>query len=289
MKLSSLTPILTAAAARNWSAAADAADAIAQTEDPNTRNGWHYHLTTLARVLRTGEPHYSIFKTDGNSKLPFVAFSALPGKDFCPGAGDCLTWCYSFRAWRYPAAFARQVQNTFLLRSNEGRNYIYDEFFMVYLAMERRGTPDFTARIYVDGDFRDALEVEFWADLMRSFDNVSFYGYSKSFAVLLDAHARGITMPGNYLLNLSGGHNADEATLAAIRTLPYVRGEFKAVSIGRKVKSSDHGTRETNSALRAAYGAKAFPCPGKCGSCTPRGHACGSTQFKGVDIIIAVH
>jgi hypothetical protein len=124
---------------------------------------------------------------------------------------------------------------------------------------------------------------------MRYYPRVDFYGYSKSFRVLLDADARGITMPGNYLLNLSGGHNADADTLAAIRLLPYVRGDFKAVPIGRKVRNADHGTRETNSALRAAYGAKAFPCPGKCGSCTPKGHACGSAAFKGVDIIIAVH
>lgn len=289
MKLSSLTPILAAAAARNWVAAADAADAIAQTEDSNTINGWHYHLTTLARVLRTGEPHYSIFKTDGNSKLPFVAFSALPGKDFCPGAGDCLHWCYSFRAWRYPAAFARQVQNTFLLSTPDGRAEIMGEFVEVADAMTRRGVPDFAARIYVDGDFRDTADVGFWSELMRYYPRVDFYGYSKSFRVLLDAHARGITMPGNYLLNLSGGHNADEATLSAIRALPYVRGDFKAVPIGRKVRNADHGTRETNSALRAAYGAKAFPCPGKCGSCTPKGHACGSAAFKGVDIIIAVH
>lgn len=285
MKLSSLAPILTAAAARDWQAAADACDAIAQTEPTGVKNGWHYHLSTLARVLRTGAPHYSIFKTDGNSKLPFVAFSTLPGKDFCPGAGDCLKWCYSFRAWRYPAAFARQVQNTFLLSSDFGRQHIGEAFRGISTAFDSA----FTARIYVDGDFRDESDVAFWAFLMRSYPQVDFYGYSKSFRVLLAAHARGITMPGNYLLNLSGGHNADADTLAAIRTLPYVRGDFKAVSIGGKVRSTDHGTRKTNSALRAAYGAKAFPCPGKCGSCTPRGHACGSPQFKGVDIIIAVH
>lgn len=289
MKLSALAPILTAAAVRDWQAAADACDAIAQTEDPNTRNGWHYHLTCLARVLRTGEPHYSIFKTDGNSKLPFVAFSALPGKYFCPGAGDCLKWCYSFRAWRYPAAFARQVQNTFLLSSDFGRRHVSEAFRVIASTMTERSIPNFTARIYVDGDFRDVNDVSFWSNLMRAYGQVDFYGYSKSFAVLLAAHARGIWMPSNYVMNISGGHNADADTVQRIRNLPNTRGDFKAVSIGRKVRSTDHGTRETNVALRAAYGAKAFTCPGKCGSCTPRGHACGSKAFKGVDIIIAVH
>jgi len=289
MKLSSLTPILTAMAARDFTAAADACDTLAATESADTVNGWHYHLTRLARVLRTGVPHYSVFRTDGNSKLPFAAFSALPGKGFCPGAGACLKWCYSFKAWRYPAAFARQVQNTFLLSTMMGRSYIWKALAAVSSKMQERGTPDFTCRLYVDGDFRDQGDVAFWAEIMRYFSRVNFYGYSKSFALLLAADVRGVSLPGNYTLNISAGHNADDATVQAMLALPYVRGHFKGVSIGRKVKSSDHGTRATNAALRAVYGAKAFTCPGKCGSCTPKGHACGSAAFKGVDIIIAIH
>lgn len=289
MKLSMLAPILAAVARCDWHDAARACEVLATRHPAGVKNGWHYHLTTLAHVLRTGKPHYSIFRIDGNSKLPFVAFSALPGKDFCPGAGDCLAWCYSFRAWRYPAAFARQVQNTFLLSTYEGRNHIFDAFCDTYNEMYRRGARDFTVRLYVDGDFRHEDDVIFWAELMRFFGNIDFYGYSKSFRVLLSYHALGFTMPTNYTLNLSGGHNADEDTVQRMRALPYVRGEFKAVSIGKKVKSEDHGTRATNAALRAAYKSKAFPCPGKCGACTPRGHACGSKAFKGVDIIIAVH
>ena len=70
----------------------------------------------------------------GNMKLPFYAFSSLPGFD-CPGAGACLYgdneytpenfgkgWCYSFTGWLYPAAFFRQLQNSLLLRSSAGLN-----------------------------------------------------------------------------------------------------------------------------------------------------------------------
>ncbi len=277
MKLSALSPILAAMAARDFTAAADACDTLARTEPADVVNGWHYHLTTLARVLRTGEPHYSIFKTDGNSKLPFAAFSALPGKGFCPGAGDCLRWCYSFKAWRYPAAFARQVQNTFLLSSNFGRQWIGAAFQAIEHKVQ-------IVRLYVDGDFRDESDVAFWAFLMRCHPRIDFYGYSKSFSLLLAT-----PMPSNYTLNVSDGHNSDDATVQRMLALPYVRGHFKGVSIGRRVKSTDHGTRETNAALRSAYGARAFTCPGKCGSCTPKGHACGSKAFKGVDIIIAIH
>lgn len=257
-----------------------------------TGRDWNRHLGKLARWLEdtTKPAPFTIFADDGNSKLPFAAFSAMPGEGFCPGAGDCLDWCYSFRAWRYPAAFARQLQNSILLESDHGRAQIVDAFTKLERRMARRGLDSFSVRLYVDGDFRTTSELAFWRDLMHAFPRHAFYGYSKSFAVILEGHAQGIELPANYRLNLSGGHNADATTLAAMSELPCTRGEFKAVSIGRKVAASDHGTRSTNAALRAAYGKRAFTCPGKCGACLPSGdHACGSERFKGVDIIIAVH
>lgn len=67
---------------------------------------------------------WGILAGDGNQKLPFVAYSELPMAT-CPGAGSCGVykkdsrsgapasgWCYSFKAWRYPAAFTRQFLNT---------------------------------------------------------------------------------------------------------------------------------------------------------------------------------
>jgi len=67
---------------------------------------------------------WGVLAGDGNSKLPFLAYSELPMAT-CPGAGECGVykkdastgtiasgWCYSFKAWRYPAAFGRQFLNT---------------------------------------------------------------------------------------------------------------------------------------------------------------------------------
>jgi hypothetical protein len=80
-------------------------------------------------LLKEGIARRSIFKgglpfglswgilAKGNGKLPFMAYSELPMAT-CPGAGDCSVWsnqsgwCYSFKAWRYPDAFARQFLNT---------------------------------------------------------------------------------------------------------------------------------------------------------------------------------
>lgn len=222
---------------------------------------------------------WPIFKLNGNGKLPFAAFSSLPGVT-CPGAGTCLDWCYSFKAWRYPAAFARQVQNAWLMIHNP--QVIADAFHAIPNHIK-------TLRLYVDGDFASVADVRFWMELIRAKPSLDVYGYSKSFKELLAYHKVWPYWPSNYILNLSGGHAHGIDTVEEMRALPITRGTFDAVSIGRKVKSSDHGTRETNKAIRAAVSGNVFPCPGKCGYCTPKGHACGSDRFRNIPIVIAVH
>lgn len=246
------------------------------------KKAWQSSFGKLAQVFETLEPQFKIFAMGGNKKLPFVAFSTLPGVT-CPGAGDCIQYCYSYRAWRYPAAFARQAQNAFLMRHNRAP---IAENFRAIVAEKPEG---FDFRLYVDGDFSSADDVHFWMHHLTMADRVRAYGYSKSFAEILAFDATGRQWPGNYLLNVSGGHNASPDTIAKIKDLPITRGDFIAVNIGRIVKSSDHGKPKTNKDLREAFGKKAFPCPGQCGACTGAGHACGLNQLRGVPIIIAVH
>ena len=255
----------------------DAFDALQNDESFQTI-GWKQNFNKLRAVLNTGIPQYSVF-TIGNSKLPFISFSVLPGVT-CPGAGECLKFCYSFRAWRYPAAFMRQCQNTILMRFN--RDAITDALSDIVTKM-----PDgFDMRLYVDGDFASTSDVTYWFELLNQNPTIRAYGYSKSFDAILAYKG---AWPTNYQLNISGGHNSNDATVARVKALPITRGEFIAVSIGRKIKSNDHGTPSVNRALRETFKIKAFTCPGKCGSCTGKGHACGMPSLKGLPIIIAMH
>lgn len=255
---------------------------IDQLIDQKTRENkpaWIREMGKLKAIIQTGTPAYPIFKLDGNGKLPFATFSSLPGVT-CPGAGDCLEWCYSFKAWRYPAAFARMAQNAWLMIHNP--QLIAQAFHDIPHDIK-------TLRLYVDGDFASVADVRFWMELIRARPTLDVYGYSKSFRELLTYHRDWPYWPKNYILNLSGGHMHDMPTVEEMKSLPITRGTFDAVSIGRKVKSSDHGTRETNKAIREAVSGNVFPCPGKCGSCTPKGHACGSNRFRNIPIVIAVH
>ena len=238
--------------------------------------GWQRSFARLSRVFATGKPMLTVIKSDGNSKLPFYAFSSLPGVT-CPGAGDCLKFCYSFRAWRYPDAFARQIQNAFLMR-----------FYPDTIKAAFNAIPDGSDfRLYVDGDFASVSDVDFWFSLLLSRPSIKAYGYSKSFTELLSYNG---TYPSNYALNVSSGHNHSDDTVNLIKALPITRGEFRAVSVGFKVKSNMHGTKVVNDALRIKSNERIFPCPGKCGSCTGKGHACGMLDsLKGRIIAIAIH
>lgn len=255
----------------------DAFDAL-QNDESFQSIGWQQNFNKLRAVLNTGVPQYSVF-TIGNSKLPFISFSVLPGVT-CPGAGACLKFCYSFRAWRYPAAFMRQCQNTILMRFN--RDAITNALSGIVAKMPQ----GFDMRLYVDGDFASTSDVTYWFELLNQNPTIRAYGYSKSFDAILAYKG---AWPTNYQLNISGGHNANDATVARVKTLPITRGEFIAVSIGRKIKSNDHGTPSVNRALRETFKIKAFTCPGRCGSCTGKGHACGMPSLKGLPIIIAMH
>ena len=253
-----------------------------QVSDAFQGKAWQANFAKLADLFADGMPRFSIFAVDGNSKLPFVSFSTLPGVT-CPGAGDCIDFCYSYRAWRFAAAFCRMVQNAWLMRFNTAA--IAAAFAQI--AADR---PDgFDLRLYVDGDFSSGADVAFWMGELHKTPTARAYGYSKSFAALLGFNLIG-TWPKNYQLNISSGHNASPAMLQYVKDLPITRGEFIAVSIGRKVKGTEHGTAAVNQALRDAMpDSKIFPCPGTCGSCTGKGHACGMPQMKNRIIAIAMH
>lgn len=238
------------------------------------KTAWIKNINKALQFLNDLKPVYSVY-SKGNSKLPFYSFSVLPGVS-CPGAGECLAFCYSPKAWRYPAAFFRQLQNTVLMRFN------FREIIKETLRIQKGST----VRLYVDGDFANQSDVNNWFHCMSEFPELEFYGYSKSLQLIADYNEN---FPSNYKLNLSSGHNASDSVVNSIKALPIYRGEFIAVNTGKKIRASDYGTKETNDAIRSKFTEKVFPCPGKCGECTSVGHACGSSFFKNKIIAIAVH
>jgi hypothetical protein len=265
--------------------------------DTGKRNSWGYHLDRLSNFFLCGiegkdKAPFSVIKANGNKKLPFFAFSSLPIID-CPGAGACKRFCYSFKAWRYPAAYCRQLQNSYLIRYAFG--YIEEAF---------KALPQNAKfRLYVDGDFDSLQTLRQWMDLIKTRPDVRVYGYSKSWQLFLELHASGYQWPSNYLLNLSSGskYNEKSGIARAVKELPIVREKFIAVKVSSnwiESRAYQDKTREGSARYRLEvaqnakkeYGARVFACPGNCGNCLPNGeHACGSDKMRGIPIAIGIH
>ncbi len=221
--------------------------------------------------------------TQGNNKLSFLSFSTLP-LITCPGAEDCKIYCYSLKAWRYPAAFFRQCQNTILMKYNFN---IIAKYLNKYndIAIKNNAKIDF--RLYVDGDFNCTNDLINWMSLLKVCKNIKSYGYSKSKHLFLELHNQGFKYPDNYKLNLSNGSKFDFLDNDLLK-LYFVRGRFMSYKFDKKVNVEDL-TKEHKKEIRNNFKNKVFICPGLCDSCTNIGHACGSDKFDNMDIIIPVH
>lgn len=201
---------------------------------------------------------WGILASEGNVKLPFVAYSELPGAT-CPGAGVCagpanwfaltdeqraekranvpggLGWCYSFRGWRQMEVFRRQFLNTLsaLVLGNAWPMMVMQ--LAATLPTTRRARQEGRTvffRLFVDGDFIDAAAIHSWMIAIDAHPDIEVYGYSKSWHHFLHLDAQKIGWPANYRLNLSSGArwpvNGEYAD--AIRRLPIVRGSFVATT-----------------------------------------------------------
>jgi len=256
---------------------------------------WHNALRRLVNALRSADCS-GVFNLHGNVKLPdFAAFSTLPGFT-CPGAGACLDFCYSYKAWRYPGAFVRQVLATVAMRN-----------WAPSVAEQFRALPiGIHVRLYVDGDFDSVSTLRFWLDLVRERADLRVYGYSKSWDLFVSLDDSGYRFPSNYVLNLSSGSIHENALRDRISAIVkengkrLVRGQFVAVGIDGKLdngariprgaeryNSAEYHERVRDSAL-VAYGQRAFSCPGHCDSCGKGKHVCGNENAN-VLIAIGIH
>lgn len=232
----------------------------------------------------TTKTPFEIITLKGNSKLPFASFSTIAIFS-CPGRGPCEDWCYSVKSWRYPAAFFRQLQNSIFMK------YLPD---LVVKAFESIPSSVSKLRLYVDGDFSSVNDVLFWFNLIANRPSIKVYGYSKSWDEIHSA-TKLISVPSNYILNISGGGKVREVSKETMLNLPMVRGEFIAVPLSTvKDKSNKRFSlpeyhSETRASGLATTGRKVFSCPGLCGTCSNGDHACGSDKFRGIPIAIGIH
>ena len=264
--------------------------------DPAHVGTWAYNAAKFLRFLDSGNPSFSVFSVSGNTKLPFLSFSSLPLAT-CPGMGECQNFCYSIRSWRYPAAFFKQLQNAVLMMTPEGRDSIFNEMSKILSSRKFKKQTSIDFRLYVDGDFDSVETMQFWfLKVLGSFPKVRAYGYSKSFDVFRSYVDSIGTLPDNYVLNLSSGSKYDDDVMLQeyMQSLSVTREKFIAIPIEGKFSAAkgDYMTRRYRTAVRNATKSngieKVFVCPGRCGSCTGAGHACGIPNLN-IPFAIGIH
>jgi len=248
------------------------------------RATWQYYTVKFLEWLNnmeTGKVPFTIF-AKGNSKLPFYSFSNLPIVN-CPGRGECAKWCYSLKAWRYPAGFFRQVQNTLLVRlQHSALKAAWDKL-----------PNGCDIRLYVDGDFDSMESLQFWFNRMNERKDLRVYGYSKSWMLFLNHEKAGGEFPENYTLNLSSGSRYGADIRSEMEALPIVRGNFTAFEIPADIRAK-HEAAMVREVAKKNGTRKTFVCPGKCGECMlvkgKNRHACGEKELmKNVNVVIATH
>lgn len=248
------------------------------------RSTWQFYTVKFLEWLNdidNAKVPFTIF-AKGNSKLPFYSFSNLPIVN-CPGAGECAKWCYSLKAWRYPAAFFRQVQNTLLVKLQHSA---------LKAAWDKLPT-DVDIRLYVDGDFDSMATLEYWFNRMNDRKDLRVYGYSKSWILFLNHEKSGGEFPTNYTLNLSSGSKYKQDIRDEMEKLPIVRGNFTAFDIPADIRAKYESMMVREVAKKNGV-KRTFVCPGQCGKCMlvkgKNVHACGSKDLmKGVNVVIATH
>ena len=153
------------------------------------------------------------------------------------------------------------------------------------IAINKNTNIDF--RLYVDGDFNDLNDLINWMTLLKTCKNINSYGYSKSKHLFLQLHDNKFKYPSNYKLNLSNGSKFDFLDNELLK-LDFVRGRFISYKFDKKINTLNL-TKNNKKEIRSNFKNKVFICPGICDTCTNKGHACGSSTFNNIDIIIPVH
>ena len=253
-----------------------------------TKGGWSWAMLRLgqglSRSANGGTLGFTVF-TKGNSKLPFYSWSTLP-QYTCPGADECLKYCYSFKAWQYPSALMRQCQNTLLLKFN--RRAIVNAWKALKWKKKQEVK---TVRLYVDGDIDSIETLVFWWNILKQSPDVIGYGYSKSYDIFIAADRKGIQPPANYVVNRSTGSIHDGTAMAEdYAALPVMRGLFECIDVEGEGKLWPKGfaryqSAEYYKAMKEA-GKKAghdkfILCPGDCGTCGSGKPYCAGMDSQG--------
>lgn len=141
------------------------------------------------------------YLTKGNHKLSNnIIIFTLPSGETCPGAGECIDWCYSRKAeLAYPKVKAARQRNW--------KATLEDSFVneMIKNLQEQIRKGKNVLRLHQDGDFYSQEYLNKWKEISRNIPELKIFAYTKSFNLDLWTN-----LPNNFIILQSYGSKWDE-------------------------------------------------------------------------------
>lgn len=128
----------------------------------------------------------------------------LPAIDTCPGAGDCVKFCFAaIEQKQYPSALKHRQDSFALSKSPDFIETINAELAMLRTKHKKRGTK-FAIRMHASGDFYSPAYILAWATVVEMNSDIHFYCYTKSVALFKRMNVAGTFSNWSVIYSLSG-------------------------------------------------------------------------------------
>jgi len=131
-------------------------------------------MKSVNSVKKKQKKNKLFYMSRGNHKLSKEQLIwNLPRGKTCPGAGDCLKWCYEIKTERiYRNARLSRERNLLFSKS---------DMFMSTLIEYLRKSKKKIVRIHSSGDFYSQVYLDKWKAIARTLKDTTFYAFTKSF------------------------------------------------------------------------------------------------------------
>lgn len=212
-------------------------------------------LSQNAKMKKTAEKHNAALFNFG---IP--AFLSQSGVKTCPNAGHCAAGCYA-KSGAYLWDNVKQAYEKRLTLTQDAARFFVVMSDAISKKIKAAKGKKVTIRIHDSGDFYSIEYFNQWQKIMKQFESVSFYAYTKQIDMFKNQIGLN-NLPDNFTLIFSFGGKQDNLidvnndrhslvfeTIEQLTAAGYVNAsddDFLAIGQGKKIGLVYHGAKNFN-------------------------------------------